>query len=1460
MSVHTFTIFIIVLLSAMPLMGIAISEPGTFKISYTDQSGTVLSPYNSLLSAPLDENTQAHQELFGYTVKGHVNEYKNGGFNPGDVDRNRIEDILEEEVRDQAPGDLVECMVLLSTDDSLFDISSLQQTGAEIMQVSEYIDQIHVRLPVGILNDVATIPDVAEICAIPRLRTLLDSSGNAISMSDVYSAGFSGQGTTIAVLDTGIDGNHEAFQGGKILAFKDYTSWPPQVRSPYDDDGHGTHCASIAAGNPPAGGASGGRYRGVAYNADLLIARVLGASTYGYVVEAVNWVVSNRNTYNVHVMSLSIGTVNQQGSPVHSDSMNSACNDAVGYGIVVCAAAGNDGEEGLRIGSPGNAPHVVTVGSSNDYGQLSSFSSRGPGISTGAMKPDVLAPGEYIKAARASGTSMGGSGWTNGVVDPTNYIGAQGTSMSCPHVAGVAAILREANGDTSPGDIRNALRESAPNANNPNNERGCGMIDAKDALDLIGNSPKITAIMVKGGNGIQGHVPDADEDEQIQFSATATDDKNLAESAFVWDFDNDGNNDATGRTVTTSYPSEKPRNGLKTVKLEVTDVDNFKVTEYCYVRIHNVAPTGDIVTSGPVDEGVPIEFSGALSDTASDLDSLKWYWDFDGENDMPYDGINVWSGDHIPDNDRMADGTGTSASGSHTYLESGTTTVLLIVWDDDVDQTNITRSIVVKNRKPNAVVNLGSNVNLDSLYEDDSIEFDASDSSDTENDLDTLEYKWDFGDGEESEWQDDPTATHSYSQQGYYTVTIRLKDNDGAGDTDSMDIEIKNKRPTAVINEFQDEYYEGDIIPLIGTNSTDTPGDMASLQYYWDLDTKTDEDHDGIPDNDHDIKGGLEEFPYENNGTYHISLIVEDNDGVFDIVQAMIYIKNSQPYDLNLSAIYKGEVQREAFEVEEGESVAFVGDAFDVPGDIDGLNYSWDFGDGGSLAFGKSASHTFLYSSENAFIIQLTVTDDEPDNAAGATFSIFVKNIAPTLELGDDQVLEKNGSIVVEPKITDSPGDLARMWYRWSIVEKDAKPDFTNLDSTDEILSHEFVKDGEYDIHLRIEDDNGAAVSDSLRVVAKNVGTKVPVKPGKRPGENPEEETEENQGVPAKLKRFLVGVDSWVWLVTGGVVIALLSLIIVVKVIKRRRYRKRLMKAFTRDDVEDAVKKRKSKKGQTDSDETFDYLANEMGLRTKKEKKRDSGYEDLYVERKPAGFQSQTEMGPAYDPDDLNFFNDVGEDEVDDLSDLPKLDISDQPMEGEYEAEYELDAEWSDEETESKIPEEENFWPLLEPVVKESTSGKKEIDDLFTLPAAGKTARSKRNLMKPISGEKKLLLMKPLKERKISDKRRKVGEAAGEVLPPLMKPITEERTGSGKPDGVYHDEKAGRKRMKERPCRVEVILPEGQDECLEEPGLDLSFKPPSRYKRPEKNSPTCKHCSAPVKKGWWMCPNCNKKI
>ena len=1520
-----------VLILIGPMMGDAIFGQGDLETNFYRELST---PFQNGFDN--SDTSFTESSLSDHYPGAYVNEYKDGGFNPGDNNRNRIEDILEESVENYPEDRLIECYVLLSCDDGRFDISSLEEAGAEILQVLSYIDQIHVRIPSGSITMIANLPDVAEICYIPMLEKCLDTSVPSIALSDVYSMGMTGQGTTIAILDTGIDGNHECFPGGKILAFKDYTTWPPQTTTAYDDDGHGTHCASIAAGNPPAGGASGGRYKGVAYNANLLIARVMGATVMGYVVNAVDWVVANRNVYNVQVMSLSIGTVNEHGLPSHSDSMNSACNDAIGYGIVVCAAAGNDGEEGYAMGSPADAANVVTVGSCNDYGALSSFSTRGPGAN-GAIKPDVLAPGEYIRAARASGTNMGGAGWDNGVVDPTHYVGAQGTSMSCPHVAGVAAILREANMDTSPGDIRTALRESAPFAGSPNNQRGCGMVNAREALELIGNSPKITSIKVDGTNAI-GNIPNINEDVIVTFSTTATDDKPLPASSFVWDFDTgvDSNDDGDKLNdrdlVGQSGPHTYTTKGLKTVVLTVTDSDNFKNVEYCYINVTNVVPTGDILVSGAVDEGVEVEITCTLSDSQSDMASLKWYLDFDGDMDTPYDGANLWSGDGITDNDRMIYGTGSSPSGKHTYLDSGQKEVILFVWDDDLDENAIKKVITVRNQEPTAILKLAASMDPALLFEDEPVIFDGSYSTDTENDIDTLEYRWDFGDFKDSGWQSDPAISHSYAQQGMYVVTLKVRDNDRDDDTTTMDVIVQNKGPIAVIDEYNRDHFEGDIVPLIGNNSLDTPGDIDSLEYYWDLDAMTDMeddrdsstwwDDDGIPDNDRQLEGDVEEFPYENHGTYSIALIVVDNDGAYNNVHKEIVIKNSLPGDLELVAVYKGGQYTESFEVEEGVNVDFQGSATDIEGDMGILNFSWNFGEG-TPAFGRNVAHPFMISRGEAYIVQLIVMDDDHNDSAVKSLSIYVKNLEPTLELGDDQLLKGNGSLLLEPVVGDSAKDLRDMEYRWCVVDADQEPDYTEPTSTEKTLSYEFEIDGDYEIYLRIEDDNGARTTDHVSVLAKNInpdadydGDRMPngyeirmnfdprVQNGNEDDDNdgytnlreylegtdPRDDSdyprEEQKGVKGKVWDYAKRVDPFIWAVIVGVVLILITLLIVVKIVRRRRERENLAKVFRMESTVDRVEARIAGKG-SGKKRDYDYLGAEMGLRSKEQKTRKHSYEDLYVEKRVSREGSRPDRGRKFDEEDMAYFDDVSDERhgpQEDFSDLPDLagdddhlreyalapDPIDHPRmeekapmtEVDEPGEFLLPGEKGDSGTEAEV-----FWPSLEPVVEKETAQEDGLDDLFSLPEL-KKMETQKGMMKTVSKPTMRPLMKTVTSKKVSmkplQKTSNNDEATMDRKVTTMRPVPAEKVPRSD-GGIFHDDTAMVDRIIERPFRVEVILPEEQDEAMEETGVELNFKPPSSYRKRSKkptpdSSPVCRHCAAPVKKGWWMCPKCNKKL
>lgn len=282
-----------------------------------------------------------------------------------------------------------------------------------------------------------------------------DGSENSYSPADVV----------IAVIDTGIDAGHADLQG-KVIGWRDWVGNRP---APYDDHGHGTHVAAIAAG----AGAANPAYKGVAPGAALIGLKVLnamGSGSLSNVVAALDWAVTNRHVYGIDIINMSLGT---SGSSDGTDSVSQAVNAATAAGITVVVAAGNSGPNSRTVGSPGAAAGAITVGAMADPGKngfyLASFSSRGP-TRDGRLKPDLVAPGVGIMAARA------GSG--NG------YIAYSGTSMAAPFVAGVAALLLAADPELSPAAVRVILQETAPDWGpvGPDNDYGVGRLDAYAAL------------------------------------------------------------------------------------------------------------------------------------------------------------------------------------------------------------------------------------------------------------------------------------------------------------------------------------------------------------------------------------------------------------------------------------------------------------------------------------------------------------------------------------------------------------------------------------------------------------------------------------------------------------------------------------------------------------------------------------------------------------------------------------------------------------------------------------------------------------------------------------------------------------------------------------------------------------------------------------------------------------------
>jgi len=273
--------------------------------------------------------------------------------------------------------------------------------------------------------------------------------------------GYTGEGVTVALIDTGADGEHKAL-AGKIVAFKDFVN---NQTASYDDNGHGTHCASLVAGE---------KGMGVAPGAKLVVIKVMDQEGACYLSDALNaldWCLENKERYGIGVVSFSVGGE----SPSDGTSLlDEACNKIVENGLVMCVAAGNSGPAASSIVIPGDAENVITVGAVDRSGNIFELSSRGP-TAKGDTKPDLVTLGVDVVSALA-GSKNGKSS-------------ISGTSMAVPQVSGAVALLLQAKSDLAPADLKRVLLKTADDLG----PSGLDNVYGYGALNLTGALASISA-------------------------------------------------------------------------------------------------------------------------------------------------------------------------------------------------------------------------------------------------------------------------------------------------------------------------------------------------------------------------------------------------------------------------------------------------------------------------------------------------------------------------------------------------------------------------------------------------------------------------------------------------------------------------------------------------------------------------------------------------------------------------------------------------------------------------------------------------------------------------------------------------------------------------------------------------------------------------------------------------------
>jgi len=318
----------------------------------------------------------------------------------------------------------------------------------------------------------------------------------------------SGAGVSVLVNDSGIDGTHADLQYGPHLVqnvagatnLNAVSSLLPityveNVPNTDSTGGHGTHVAGIVGGT---GARSGGLYEGVAPGASLI---GYGSGAALFLLDTLggfDYALTHQAQYGIRVITNSWGDTGDTGTAVDpNDPITIATKRAYDRGIVVVFSAGNSGPgESTITGNYKKAPWVIAVAAGTKQGTLADFSSRGVAGRSGSFtidgerwtyedRPTVTAPGESIISTRA--IAPDGLLGTDPSIPPAYqpfYTNLSGTSMAAPHVAGIVALMLDANPALSPLEVKQIIQQTATNI--PGHEAwevGAGYVNAYAAVD-----------------------------------------------------------------------------------------------------------------------------------------------------------------------------------------------------------------------------------------------------------------------------------------------------------------------------------------------------------------------------------------------------------------------------------------------------------------------------------------------------------------------------------------------------------------------------------------------------------------------------------------------------------------------------------------------------------------------------------------------------------------------------------------------------------------------------------------------------------------------------------------------------------------------------------------------------------------------------------------------------------------
>lgn len=377
----------------------------------------------------------------------------------------------------------------------------VHRRGGRVGRSLRSINSRVIDLPNAALAALADNPAIERVSIDRAVAGAMERTAATIGVTTVrQNLGYDGTGIGVAVIDSGVSASHDDLVAGspRVAAFVDFVNGASEA---YDDYGHGTHVSGIVAGN---GFDSEGARAGIAPGSHLIVLKALDANGGGRVsdvIAALEYAIANKDALNIRVVNLSVATGVYES--YNTDPLTVAARRAVESGLVVVAAAGNNGRDAQGrthhggITAPGNAPWVLTVGGSSHMGTtdrwddtVAAFSSRGPSAIDYAAKPDVVAPGvgiESLSEPQSTLYSSRSAYLLSGVVATSYlpYLSLSGTSMSAPVVSGTIALMLQANPSLTPNEVKAIVQYTSQVSRDYDPlTQGAGFLNAKGAVEL----------------------------------------------------------------------------------------------------------------------------------------------------------------------------------------------------------------------------------------------------------------------------------------------------------------------------------------------------------------------------------------------------------------------------------------------------------------------------------------------------------------------------------------------------------------------------------------------------------------------------------------------------------------------------------------------------------------------------------------------------------------------------------------------------------------------------------------------------------------------------------------------------------------------------------------------------------------------------------------------------------------